>query len=83
MVGMLDSPNSSDADAAGKPVRIDADAWYTDADLRLILGLPGKTLQRGRRAGCLRHTRRGLVAWHLGAWVIDWLSGQEERSDAR
>lgn len=61
---------------AGEPVRIEPDAWYSDADLRLILRLPGATLRRARKAGELRHSRRGVTAWHLGAWVIAWLSGQ-------
>jgi hypothetical protein len=62
--------------SAGQPVRIDPDAWYTDADLRLILRLPGATLRRARRAGELRHTRRGITIWHRGVWVNQWLSGQ-------
>lgn len=67
---------------AGNPIRIDADAWYTDPDLRLILRVPGRTLQRARRGGELRHTRRGIVAWHRGQWVIDWLGGKAV-ADAR
>ena len=67
----------------GHPVRIEPASWYTDADLRLILRLPGVTLQRARRAGELRHTRRGLVAWHMGVWVIEWLSGKQGANHAR
>ena len=65
---------------AGQPVRIEPDAWYTDPDLRLILRLPGATLQRARRTGDLRHTRRGASVWHQGAWVIEWLSGQAAKA---
>jgi hypothetical protein len=61
---------------AGQPVRIEPDSWYADADLRLILRVPGTTLRRARRSGELRHTRRGITAWHRGAWVIAWLSGR-------
>jgi hypothetical protein len=63
----------------GQPARIEPDSFYTDPDLRLILGLPGATLQRARRRGELRHTRRGKTTWHRGAWVIAWLSGNEEK----
>ena len=61
--------------AAGAPVRIEPEAWYTDPDLRLILRMPAKTLQRARRAGELRYTRRGITVWHRGTWVNQWLSG--------
>ena len=66
----------------GQPVRIDPDAWYTDPDLRLILGLPGATLQRARRSGALRHSRRGMQVFHSGKWVIRWLAGQEVKGGA-
>jgi hypothetical protein len=74
MVGMIYRSHTRAPAPAGQPVRIEPDAWYADADLRLILRLPGATLQRARKTGELRHTRRGITAWHRGAWVIDWLS---------
>ena len=84
MVGAMKTHTCDPVPAsAGHPVRIESDAWYTDADLRLILRLPGKTLQRARRAGELRHSRRGITTWHRGEWVIDWLSGHEAVDHAR
>jgi hypothetical protein len=74
---MIDTHTPAPA-PAGQPVRIEPDAWYTDSDLRLILRLPGATLRRARRSGELRYTRHGSIAWHRGAWVIDWLSGSRE-----
>jgi hypothetical protein len=68
---------------AGQCVKIDPDGWYTDADLRLLLRLPGATLRRARRAGELRFTRRGVTAYHRGAWVIAWLSGRKAVRHAR
>jgi hypothetical protein len=67
---------------AGQPVKIDAECWYTDPDLRIVLRVPGATLQRARRAGELRHTRRGNTTWHRGEWVIAWLSGQTAETGA-
>ena len=66
---------------AGQPVRIDLDAWYTDSDLRLVLGLSGASLRAARRAGALRYTRRGLTSWHKGHWVNLWLSGAQAEGD--
>jgi len=67
----MDTHAQSKAPApAGQPVRIEPDAWYTDADLRLILRVPGATLRRARQTGELRHRRRGITAWHRGAWVV-------------
>ena len=77
MAGMIDRLDNPSPGPAGQPVRIEPDAWYTDADLRLILRLTGETLRRARKAGELRYTRRGITAWHQGAWVIDWLSGRQ------
>lgn len=54
-------------------VRIEADAYYDDAALRLLLALPSATLARARREARLRYVRHGRTIYHLGAWVRDWL----------
>lgn len=55
------------------PVRIDPDGIYDDGVLVLILGLTHAALQKARRDGQLRHTRRGRRILYRGQWVIDWL----------
>lgn len=62
----------------GMPVRIDPDAWYDDAALRLLINVTGHTLRAARRLGRLRFTRRGFAAWHRGSWVNAWLEGGAE-----
>jgi len=46
---------------------------YTDADLRLTLGLTSAALARARREGRLRFSRQGQRVLHRGTWVIAWL----------
>jgi hypothetical protein len=76
---------------ATDPIRIEPDAYYDDAALRLLLQLSSATLSRARREGSLRHVRRGHRIYYLGDWVRAWLTAptcneplrpQEERHGA-
>ncbi len=55
--------------------RFDADAVYTDGQLRLLLGLTSATLGRARRNGKLRYSRQGHRILYRGSWILSWLDG--------
>jgi len=57
------------------PVHIDPAALYDDGALSLALDMPSATIQRARRDGLLRYTRRGRRTLYLGKWVLEWLTG--------
>lgn len=65
---MIDDPT--------RPLRIDPDGIYSDATLILSLGVTAKTLARERRAGCLRHMKRGRLILYRGAWILEWLDSE-------
>ncbi len=65
----------------GEPIKIDADAFYTDNALALA-GLSDTSIAKARRAGLLRHTRRGGRIMYRGSWIIAWLTGDQERQGA-
>jgi hypothetical protein len=56
-----------------EPVTIVPDALYDDGALRQAIGLTPATLAAGRRAGTLRHVRRGKRILYRGSWVLTWL----------
>ncbi|HEV8066212.1 MAG TPA: hypothetical protein VGP76_00650 [Planctomycetaceae bacterium] len=60
------------------PPRIDANAVYTDGDLRLSLDLTSATTSRARRTGRLRYTRQGRTILYRGLWVLDWLERESK-----
>ena len=53
--------------------RIDPAAIYSDADVRVMLGLTSSATARARREGRLRFSRQGKRILHRGIWVLDWL----------
>jgi hypothetical protein len=59
-----------------QPITIDPDAWYSDGQARILLGLAGATLTRARRSGDLRHTKVGHRILYRGAWLVEWLNGE-------
>lgn len=59
--------------AAQRATKIDPDGIYTDATLRLSLGLTGNATSRARREGRLRFSRQGRRVLYRGKWIIDWL----------
>jgi hypothetical protein len=56
------------------PYTIDAEALYDDATLCRTIGLKINSLDRARKNGELRYTKRGGRVLYLGAWVHDWLT---------
>ena len=58
------------------PVRIDPMAFYSDASLRLELGIRATALERGRRSGELRYTQRGGRILYRGEWIDRWLANE-------
>ena len=55
------------------PVKIDPDGIYSDADLRILLGVTSSTLSKARREGSLSSSRKGKQTFYQGSAVIDWL----------
>ena len=54
---------------------IDPKAVYDDSALSIALGIGAESLGRARKAGDLRHTRKGRRILYLGQWILDWLEG--------
>ena len=64
--------------------RLDPLGVYDDGTLHLLLGLSQTALVNARRAGEIRHTRKGHRTLYLGQWVLDWLeSTSQQDSDNR
>jgi hypothetical protein len=66
-----------------EPVMIEPEALYDDTALHQALGLTPATLAAGRRAGTLRHARKGKRTLYKGAWVLDWLESEPAADPAR
>lgn len=60
------------------PYVIDIAAMYDDKTLCQALGLKSGSLDRARRTGELRFTRRGGKTLYLGEWVKTWLTREAE-----
>ncbi len=58
---------------------IDPKAVYDDAALSVALGVSAESLLRARRAGKLRHTRKGKRVFYLGQWILDWFEQDAKR----
>ncbi len=58
------------------PVRIETDALYDDGALHLSLGLSLGAIEKARKSGELRSTRRGGRPLYLGQWVHQWLTSE-------
>jgi hypothetical protein len=54
------------------PFKLDPEAFYSEEQLDRMLGIPA-AIDRARKAGELRHTRKGHGVFFLGQWVRDWL----------
>jgi hypothetical protein len=60
-----------------EPYVISPDALYDDAALSKALGIRPGSLDRARKNGELRFTKRGGRVLYLGRWVQDWLTREE------
>jgi hypothetical protein len=56
-----------------EPVLLNPDAIYDQGGVVLALGIPSATLDRARREGALRYTRKGRRVLFLGRWILNWL----------
>lgn len=63
------------------PFRVEQDTVYDDGALVLGLGLTHAALRRARRSGELRYVRKGQRVLYRGAWVLEWLAGDEDVGD--
>ena len=54
-------------------VQIDAEGFYAEGALKLLLGLTSAALVSARRSGSLRFRRCGNRVLYKGRWVLDWL----------
>ena len=59
-----------------QPVKIDPDALYDDGSLSVALGLRANTIDKARKSGELRSTKRGGRPLYLGRWVHEWLTAE-------
>jgi hypothetical protein len=64
-----------------EPIRLDPTALYDDRMLRTY-GLRPTALERARKSGELRHTRRGGRVMYAGSWVQEWLTRDEQPASA-
>jgi hypothetical protein len=60
-----------------EPIRLDPDALYDDGVLTLSLGLRQAALERARKTGELRSTRRGGRVLMTGRWIQEWLTADQ------
>ncbi len=59
------------------PYTLDPHAWFDDAALVKTLGLKVGSLDKARRSGELKYTRKGGRVLYLGRWVHQWLTHDE------
>lgn len=64
-----------------QPVQIQSGLFYDFESLNAVLGLKRGAVERARRDGDLRSTRRGGRVLFLGQWVIDWLTAGESEEE--
>lgn len=57
-----------------EPVVIDPEAMYDDDALCKLLRLRRGSMERARKSGELRYTRRGGRILYVGRWVREWLT---------
>jgi hypothetical protein len=69
--------------AMGEPILIPSEAFYDDKALVESLGLRYGSIERARKAGELRFTKRGGRILYLGRWVQEWLAHDEARTEAQ
>ena len=56
---------------------------YDEGAISLALDIPLDTLNKARRDGSLRYTRKGRRVFFLGQWLLDWFTDQDPKQAAR
>jgi hypothetical protein len=64
------------------PYQINPTAFYDDSTLVRQLGLTYGAIDRGRKSGELKSTKRGGRTLFLGAWVQAWLACETQTAGA-
>jgi hypothetical protein len=59
-----------------EPIKIDCNALYDVASIRLNLGLSTSAVDKARKSGELKSTRRGGRQLYLGRWIQEWLTAE-------
>lgn len=54
------------------------DSIFDDEGLTKTLGIRFGSIEKARKAGELKYTRRGGRILYLGRWVKDWLTHEEQ-----
>lgn len=62
------------------PATIQHDAYYDVDVIARELGLRANAVERARKSGELRSTKRGGRVLYRGSWIDSWLSGAEQPS---
>lgn len=65
-----------------RPFEIDPAAFYDRATLNRDCGFHFTAIERARKSGELRSTRRGGRTLFLGRWVFDWLTAGDPPEEA-
>lgn len=60
-----------------EPIVIPANAVYSAAEARIVLGLAKASLGREIRLGRLRVAKRCGKYFFMGSWLIEWIEGGE------
>jgi hypothetical protein len=55
-------------------IRLEPDAYYSEAEFLKHSGFAPTALEQGRRSGDLRFVKRGHARVYKGSWLISWLS---------
>jgi len=59
-------------------LQIDPGSIYDEGAVSLALDIPLSTLERARREGRLRFTRKGRRVFFVGRWLLEWFASEAE-----
>jgi len=57
---------------------LDGNTIYDEGAVSLALDIPLSTLDRARREGRLRFTRKGRRIFFRGQWLLDWFEAERQ-----
>lgn len=62
---------------------LDPNTIYDEGAVSLALDIPLSTLDRARREGRLRFTRKGRRIFFRGQWLIDWFEADRDHREVK